>query len=232
MREAAVVCPTQSAAAHSRRRHRAGAADRAVRRDRARLPVARQSLQRAGAVDHPDHAGAADDADHHDRGARPLDGRGADADLARASPSCRWRPDRCCSASAPALAGRRRPSASLNGWLVAILGIPPFVATLGTLGMAQGLSLIVSDGQSVVGIPHSVRDIYSATLLGMPVPIVIGARDLRCFPRPALSHPLRHLHLRARRQSRGAELCRPVADQAADRGLCDRRRRWPALPAC
>src|SRR5882672_133794 len=45
-----------------------------------------------------------------------------------------------------------------NGWLVAIVGIPPFVATLGTLGMAQGLSLIVSDGQSVVGIPPSVSN--------------------------------------------------------------------------
>jgi ribose transport system permease protein len=63
---------------------------------------------------------------------------------------------------------------TLNGWLVSVIGIPPFVATLGTLGMAQGLSLIVSDGQSVVGIPHSVRDIYSATLLGIPVPIVMA----------------------------------------------------------
>jgi ribose transport system permease protein len=61
-----------------------------------------------------------------------------------------------------------------NGWLVSVIGIPPFVATLGTLGVAQGLSLIVSDGQSVVGIPHSVRDIYSATLLGIPVPIVMA----------------------------------------------------------
>jgi len=61
-----------------------------------------------------------------------------------------------------------------NGWLVAVVGIPPFVATLGTLGVAQGLSLIVSDGQSVVGIPHSVRDIYSATLFTVPVPIVMG----------------------------------------------------------
>jgi ribose transport system permease protein len=62
----------------------------------------------------------------------------------------------------------------LNGGLIAILGIPPFVATLGTLGMAQGLSLIVSDGQSVTGIPHSVRDIYSATLAGVPVPVLIA----------------------------------------------------------
>ncbi len=63
---------------------------------------------------------------------------------------------------------------ALNGWLVAIPGIPPFVATLGTLGMAQGLCLIVSDGQSVVGIPRAVRDIYSATLAGLPVPVLIA----------------------------------------------------------
>ena len=62
-----------------------------------------------------------------------------------------------------------------NGWLVAVQGIPPFVATLGTLGVAQGLALIVSDGQSVVGIPRTVSDIYSAAPFGMPVPIVLAA---------------------------------------------------------
>jgi ribose transport system permease protein len=69
----------------------------------------------------------------------------------------------------------------LNGWLVAIVGIPPFVATLGTLGMAQGLSLIVSDGQSVVGIPHSVRDIYSANVAGVPVPVVMALASYAAF---------------------------------------------------
>ncbi len=50
---------------------------------------------------------------------------------------------------------------TVNGWLVSVIGIPPFVATLGTLGMAQGLSLVVSDGQSVVGIPaQCVRDLF------------------------------------------------------------------------
>jgi ribose transport system permease protein len=61
-----------------------------------------------------------------------------------------------------------------NGWLVAVVGIPPFVATLGTLGMAQGLALIVSDGQSVVGVPHGVSDIYSAAPLGVPVPVMLA----------------------------------------------------------
>jgi len=70
---------------------------------------------------------------------------------------------------------------ALNGWLVAIPGIPPFVATLGTLGMAQGLCLIVSDGQSVVGIPRSVRDIYAATLAGLPVPVVVALITYAAF---------------------------------------------------
>jgi ribose transport system permease protein len=62
-----------------------------------------------------------------------------------------------------------------NGYLVARLTVPPFVATLGTLGMAQGLALIASDGQSVVGIPRSVSEVYLAAPLGVPLPIVIGA---------------------------------------------------------
>lgn len=64
---------------------------------------------------------------------------------------------------------------TVNGTLVASFGIPPFVATLGTLGIAQGLALVVSDGQSIVGIPRYVREIYSGTILGLPIPIVIAA---------------------------------------------------------
>jgi ribose transport system permease protein len=62
----------------------------------------------------------------------------------------------------------------LNGSLVAFANIPPFIATLGTLGVAQGLSLVVTDGQSVVGIPDSIAAVYSGTVLGLPVPIVIA----------------------------------------------------------
>ncbi|MGZ8330403.1 MAG: ABC transporter permease [Rhodoplanes sp.] len=63
----------------------------------------------------------------------------------------------------------------LNGWLVTALNLPPFIATLGTLGIAQGLSLVVTDGQSVVGIPPAIERVYSSTLLGIPVPIVLAA---------------------------------------------------------
>jgi ribose transport system permease protein len=63
----------------------------------------------------------------------------------------------------------------VNGWLVARIGLPPFVATLGTLGVAQGLALVVSGSQSVVGIPAGIQAIYREALLGVPLPILIGA---------------------------------------------------------
>jgi ribose transport system permease protein len=62
----------------------------------------------------------------------------------------------------------------LNGALVAYAGIPPFVATLGTLGIAQGLSNVLTDGQSVTDIPEGLSGIYASTLLGVPLPIFVG----------------------------------------------------------
>jgi ribose transport system permease protein len=62
----------------------------------------------------------------------------------------------------------------VNGWLIAMVGIPPFVATLGTLGIGQGLSLILTDGQSVVGLP---RDILFPTWVfawGLPLSVLIA----------------------------------------------------------
>jgi ribose transport system permease protein len=62
-----------------------------------------------------------------------------------------------------------------NGVLIAVFDIPPFITTLGTLGIAQGLSLVVTDGQSVVGIPRSIEQMYSGSLAGIPYPILLAA---------------------------------------------------------
>lgn len=64
---------------------------------------------------------------------------------------------------------------AVNGWLIAGLGLPPFVATLGTLGMVQGLALVATGGQSVVGLPPPLLLWYSGHLAGIPLPIVIVA---------------------------------------------------------
>jgi ribose transport system permease protein len=70
---------------------------------------------------------------------------------------------------------------ALNGWLVAYLQIQPFVATLGTLGAAQGVALVLTDGQSVDGIPAAIASFYSARLAGVPAPILLGAAVYALF---------------------------------------------------
>ena len=71
-----------------------------------------------------------------------------------------------------------------NGMLVSLVKMPPFVATLGTFGMAQGLALAVTDGQSVVGLGESLQSVYAGTLGGVPVPLLLA---LAAY---ALSHAL------------------------------------------
>ncbi len=62
-----------------------------------------------------------------------------------------------------------------NGVLVVTLGLPPFVATLGTLGIAQGLALVVTGGQSVVGIGDALPALYESRPAGIPFSIVVAA---------------------------------------------------------
>src|SRR5215467_11572101 len=68
-----------------------------------------------------------------------------------------------------------------NGVLVVTLGLPPFVATLGTLGIAQGLALVLTGGQSVVGIGEALPALYESRLLGVPFSILIAAAAFFLF---------------------------------------------------
>jgi ribose transport system permease protein len=63
----------------------------------------------------------------------------------------------------------------VNGLLVAVVDMPPFVATLGTLGIAHGLALAVTDGQSVVGIGDAIQALYRGATLGLPNPVLLAA---------------------------------------------------------
>jgi D-xylose transport system permease protein len=51
----------------------------------------------------------------------------------------------------------------------------PFIVTLGTLGIARGLALVVSDGETRTGLPHAVETLGSGTLAGIPVPVLLVA---------------------------------------------------------
>ncbi len=55
-----------------------------------------------------------------------------------------------------------------NGLLITQLKINPFIVTLGTLGIARGVTLIISDGLPVHRIPKEFSFIGEGNLLGVP----------------------------------------------------------------
>ena len=64
----------------------------------------------------------------------------------------------------------------LNGVLVAWAGVPPFVVTLGTLGIATGLGYLLNNGQEISAIPVSVTTFGNTNVGGwIPVPVLITA---------------------------------------------------------
>src|SRR5439155_21530117 len=68
-----------------------------------------------------------------------------------------------------------------NGMLVAKIGIPPFIATLGTLGIAQGLAVAATGGRSVVGIGDALPALYAARWGGVPFSIAVAAMAYAVF---------------------------------------------------
>ena len=63
----------------------------------------------------------------------------------------------------------------INGFCVSRLGVAPFVATLGTMFLAQGMQYMFSDGGQAVsyGIPASFTFLGAGSLGPIPMPIII-----------------------------------------------------------
>jgi putative xylitol transport system permease protein len=62
---------------------------------------------------------------------------------------------------------------ALNGVLVAGLGLPAFVATLGMLSMARGMTLIYSDGRPIPNLSPDFRWLGAGDVVGIPVPVLV-----------------------------------------------------------
>jgi len=67
----------------------------------------------------------------------------------------------------------------INGLLVTLGGLPPFIATLATLSVLRGIAQIITKGYSIPLPPNSpFIEIGRGFLLGIPYPIVIAALAL------------------------------------------------------
>lgn len=61
----------------------------------------------------------------------------------------------------------------LNGLLITLTEITPFVVTLGTMSIYAGLALIIAGGQAVYGIPDGFQDVLAGGVAGIPIPVVL-----------------------------------------------------------
>jgi simple sugar transport system permease protein len=61
---------------------------------------------------------------------------------------------------------------AFNGWLIAYVGLPPILATLGTLTLYQGIGTVITKGAAVFGIPQ-FQFIGNGDILGIPFPFLI-----------------------------------------------------------
>jgi ribose transport system permease protein len=61
----------------------------------------------------------------------------------------------------------------INGLLITHVGLPPFIATYGTLWVLFGFAYLILQGAVIYGFPAGFRVIGNGHLLGIPMPIVV-----------------------------------------------------------
>lgn len=61
----------------------------------------------------------------------------------------------------------------ISGLMVAYGKVPPFIATMGMMGIAKGLALVLSNGEIISGTTSQFQKIASSTVLGIPAPAII-----------------------------------------------------------
>jgi len=62
---------------------------------------------------------------------------------------------------------------AINGFLVAKVNVPPFIATLGMLTTASGLAYVVGNGAPINGLPSEFGQIANTKVLGLQIPVIV-----------------------------------------------------------
>jgi ribose/xylose/arabinose/galactoside ABC-type transport system permease subunit len=61
----------------------------------------------------------------------------------------------------------------INGQLITRALVPAFIVTLGMLGLARGLALVITDGRVIYGLPPLMVYVGQGRPLGIPMPVII-----------------------------------------------------------
>jgi ribose transport system permease protein len=62
---------------------------------------------------------------------------------------------------------------AVNGFLVAKVNVPPFIATLGMLTTASGLAYVVGSGAPINGLPGDFGKIANNQVFGLQIPVIV-----------------------------------------------------------
>lgn len=68
---------------------------------------------------------------------------------------------------------------AINGLLIGYLNIPPILTTLGTMSLFRGISMGLTEGRTVSGLPGALAVFGRSTVLAVPTPFIILL--LACF---------------------------------------------------
>lgn len=60
----------------------------------------------------------------------------------------------------------------INGLIVTYGGVPAFVVTLGMMGVARGVALLITNGQAIYGLPEPLLFLGQGRPFGIPVPAI------------------------------------------------------------
>jgi ribose transport system permease protein len=63
----------------------------------------------------------------------------------------------------------------VNGLLVTHAKLPPFIATLGMLGIARGAVLVITNANTIQPLPQGFQEIANGTILGIPNLLLLAA---------------------------------------------------------
>lgn len=61
----------------------------------------------------------------------------------------------------------------INGTLVNTTGVPSFIVTLGMMGVARGVALVITKGSSISGLPPAYLTVGQGYVFGVPIPVII-----------------------------------------------------------
>ncbi|GGD28026.1 ABC transporter permease [Microbacterium faecale] len=62
---------------------------------------------------------------------------------------------------------------SVNGFVVSVMKVPPFIATLGMLTLASGLAYVVGSGAPINGLPSGFGNLANTEFFGLTIPVIL-----------------------------------------------------------